>query len=103
MSARILPALPKEEPMRRAALVAIAAVLVSGLAFAEKPARNVSSSKHPNLAAAQKLCVQAFEKIGAAQQANEWDMGGHAKRAKELLEQVNNELKQAALAANANK
>jgi len=36
----------------------------------------------------------------AAQRANEWDMGGHAQKAKDLLEQVNNELKQAAEAAN---
>jgi hypothetical protein len=36
----------------------------------------------------------------AAQKANEWDMRGHAQKAKELLEQANSELKQAAEAAN---
>jgi hypothetical protein len=89
--------------MRRAMLVAVAAALLAGAALAQKPAQNVSASHHPNLAAAQRLCLQAFDKISAAQHANEWDMNGHAKRAKELLEQVNNELKQAALAANAHK
>jgi len=89
--------------MRRAVLAALGVVLLASIASADKPARNVSASRHPNLAAAQKLCVQAFEKISEAQRANEWDMAGHAKKAKELLDQVNDELKQAALAANANK
>lgn len=39
----------------------------------------------------------------AAQKANECDMKGHAEKAKQLLEQVNNELKAAAEAANENK
>jgi hypothetical protein len=39
----------------------------------------------------------------AAQTANEFDMAGHAAKAKELLDQANNELKQAAEAANAAK
>ena len=54
----------------------------------------------PNLAEAQRLSRQAWEKINAAQAANEWDLGGHAQKAKELLDQVNNELKMAAEAAN---
>jgi hypothetical protein len=59
----------------------------------------VSAKRHPNLAAAQRLSTQAYEKITAAQKANEWDMQGHAAKAKELLDQVNNELKEAAEAA----
>ncbi|HTZ33647.1 MAG TPA: hypothetical protein VMH31_14400, partial [Methylomirabilota bacterium] len=58
--------------------------------------------KHPNLAAAQRLSTEAYEKIKAAQEANEWDMQGHAQKAKDLLEQVNNELKLAAEKANKN-
>ena len=73
---------------------------VGGDALAKPPVRNVSGKRHPNIAAAQRMSQQAFEKITAAQQANEWDMQGHAQKAKELLEQVNNELKQAAEAAN---
>jgi len=69
----------------------------------KKPAQNVSPRRHPNLAAAQHLTAQAFQKVTAAQQANEWDMEGHAAKAKDLLEQANNELKQAAQAANENK
>lgn len=85
-------------------LVLVFALLVSGLAFAQKkPAQNVSPKRHPNLAAAQRLTAQAFQKVTAAQQANEWDMDGHAAKAKDLLDQANNELKQAAEAANKNK
>jgi len=64
------------------------------------PARNVNPARHPNLAAAQRLTDQAYNKIIAAQEANEWDMDGHAQKAKELLDQANNELKAAAEAAN---
>jgi hypothetical protein len=78
-------------------------LLIGGIAIAEQPAQNVSKGKHPNLAAAQRLTNQAFEKITAAQQANEWDMQGHAAKAKTLLDQANNELKQAAQSANKNK
>jgi hypothetical protein len=60
----------------------------------------VCANDTSTLAAAQGLSQQAFEKIRAAQQANEWDMRGHAQKAKELLEQANNELKLAAEAAN---
>jgi hypothetical protein len=83
--------------------IAASMLIVGGIAIAEQPAQNVSKGRHPNLAAAQRLTAQAFEKITAAQQANEFDMQGHAKKAKELLDQANNELKQAAQAANKNK
>jgi hypothetical protein len=79
------------------------ALVCGGLAVAQMPKDNVSGHKHPNLAAAQHLSRQAWEKITAAQEANEWDMDGHAAKAKELLDQVNNELKLAAEAANHNK
>jgi hypothetical protein len=77
--------------------------LIGSAAIAQAPKTNVSAAKHPNLAAAQRLSLQAYEKITAAQQANEWDMQGHAAKAKDLLDQVNNELKAAAQAANKNK
>lgn len=79
-----------------------AALVGGGIAVAQKPVDNVSGKKHPNLAAAQRLSQEAWEKIGAAQHANEWDMDGHAAKAKDLLDQVNKELKQAAEAANKN-
>ena len=86
--------------MKRVLLLAVSIGLLAGVAFAQKPVRDISHKRHPNLAAAQRLTQQAWEKIGVAQQANEFDMQGHAKKAKELLEQANNELKQAAEAAN---
>ena len=77
-----------------------AALLCGGIALAQMPERDINGHKHPNLAAAQRFCDQAFNKISAAQQANEWDMNGHAAKAKELLDQANHELKLAAEAAN---
>jgi F0F1-type ATP synthase membrane subunit b/b' len=87
---------------RLTAFVVGALLLVVGIAIGQ-PVKNVSGARHPNIAAAQRLSNQAYEKIVAAQQANEWDMQGHAQKAKNLLEQANNELKQAAEAANRNK
>ena len=62
----------------------------------------VRPGRHPNLAAAQRLAAQASAKVSAAQQANEFDMGGHAAKAKQLLDQASEELNQAAGAANRN-
>jgi hypothetical protein len=81
-------------------LGSVALALTMSVALAGLPVDNISGQKHPNLAAAQRLSTQAYEKISQAQQANEWDMGGHAAKAKELLDQVNRELKEAAEAAN---
>jgi hypothetical protein len=78
-------------------------LLVGGAALAQRPKQNVSGGRHPNIAAAQRLSAQAWQKIVAAQEANEFDMQGHAQKAKELLDQANKELKLAAEAANRNK
>ena len=75
-------------------------LVVGGVAIAQRPKEDISKGRHPNLAAAQRLSQQAWERIVEAQRANEWDLQGHAQRAKNLLDQVNNELKQAAEAAN---
>jgi hypothetical protein len=84
-------------------MIAAAFLVVGAAALAQGPKKNISAARHPNLAAAQRLSQQAYEKIVAAQQANEWDMQGHAQKAKDLLDQANSELKQAAQAANRNK
>jgi hypothetical protein len=55
--------------------------------------------RRPNLMAAQDLINRAYDRIVAAQQANEWDMNGHAARAKELLSQAKGEIREAAEAA----
>jgi hypothetical protein len=75
-------------------------LLIGAVATAQRPEQDVSAARHPNLAAAQRLSRQAWERIGAAQQANEWDLQGHAQKARELLDQVNEELKLAAEASN---
>jgi hypothetical protein len=62
----------------------------------------LTRAAHPNIAAAQRLSAQAYQRILDAQRANDWDMAGHAQKAKELLDQANNELRQAATAANRN-
>jgi hypothetical protein len=72
------------------------ALFVGGVAVGQ----NVNPARHPNLAAAQNLCRDAYEKLIAAQKANEYDMGGHAQKAKVHLEQANEEIKLAAVAAN---
>jgi hypothetical protein len=83
-------------------LIGLILVVASSISMAGPPADNISHKKHPNLAAAQHLSTEAFNKIVAAQQANEFDLNGHAQKAKELLEQVNRELKAAAETANSN-
>jgi drug/metabolite transporter superfamily protein YnfA len=77
-------------------------ILLAGGYLLAQPRENVGG-RHPNLAAAQRLCRQAWQRTVDAQQANEWDMAGHAQRAKELLDQAGNELKLAAEAANRRK
>jgi hypothetical protein len=74
--------------------------LIGCASHAGKPEVDVSPRRHPNLAAAQRLCLQAYERVVEAQKANQWDMQGHAQKAKELLEQINREIKLAAETAN---
>ncbi len=83
--------------------MALGMAIMGGYALAKGPAENVSAKRHPNMAAAQRLTGQAYEKIIAAQKANEWDLGGHAQKAKEMLETANNELKLAAETSNEKK
>jgi hypothetical protein len=75
-------------------------LLIASAATAQRPAEDISPGRHPNLAEAQRLIRRAYEKIEAGQGANEWDMHGHAQKAKELLEHASAELKMAAEAAN---
>ncbi|MGH9590445.1 MAG: hypothetical protein ACRD25_08615 [Terracidiphilus sp.] len=80
--------------------VVSAGALAAGAAVAQRPPERNVGRRHPNLAAAQRLCQQAYDRVVAAQQANEWDMGGHAQRAKEFLDHANSELKEAAETSN---
>jgi hypothetical protein len=81
-------------------LVSLAVLLAVPGRVAAEPVLDISPQLHPNLAAAQRLSREAFDKISAAQAANHFDMDGHAAKAKALLDQVNVELKLAAEAAN---
>lgn len=69
-------------------------------ALAVEPAQDVDSQRHGNLAAAQNLVREAFDKVSEAQAANRSHLGGHAERAKQLMLQANEEIKLAATSAN---
>jgi hypothetical protein len=56
----------------------------------------IAAPKHENIVDAHDAIVQALGKIDDAQKANEFDLGGHAAKAKDLLHQAEPELKQAA-------
>jgi hypothetical protein len=55
---------------------------------------------HPNLEAARNDLNGAWDHISRAQQANEYDMGGHAQHAKDLIGQAKEEVRLAAETAN---
>jgi hypothetical protein len=89
-----------KRPMSKLILIgALSAGLAAG-AVLGKPIANVTAKKRPNINAAQKSCQEAWDKVIAAQKANEWDVAGHAQKAKDLLEQASSELKLATEAAN---
>lgn len=79
--------------------LALALGVIPVVAIADQPFLDVDPARHGNLAAAQQLSRQAFDKLSAAQQANPSDLGGHAQKAKNLLIQVNQEIALAAQAA----
>jgi hypothetical protein len=78
-----------------------AGLFCSSVTLAQDPVQNIDGQLHPNLAKAQRLVAEANENIKSAQRNNRYDMHGHAQRARELLVKVNDELKAAALDANA--
>lgn len=84
----------------RAIVIALAVAAPLGMAVAT-PTGPTKSAGHPNLAAAAKLVQQAFDRLEAAQKANEYELGGHAAKAKDLLKQANDEIKLAVDAATA--
>lgn len=90
----------------RSTLAAVAvALFVSACASPPPPDGNapvvdIDPARHGNLAAAQELVRRAYDRLGDAQIANDYRLGGNAGRAKELLRQANVELRLAADAAN---
>lgn len=73
--------------------VALAGV---GIAFAQRPETDIDPNRHSHLADAQKHVVQAYDKILEAQRDNRDELGGHAEKAIQLLDECNRELKMAA-------
>jgi len=58
---------------------------------------------HPNMQAAQKALDTAWEKITAAQKANEYQLGGHGEKAHDAIKLAIDELKLAAEESNEKK
>jgi F0F1-type ATP synthase membrane subunit b/b' len=85
----------KQKTVYLAVLLAVGLIFM-GVTLAQRPVTNVDPAKHANLAAAQHHMVEAFEKLEEAQKANKDELGGHAEKAKELLEQASRETKEAA-------
>jgi hypothetical protein len=78
-----------------ASILALAVAAPIGVAIAKGEMHG-----HPNLQAAEALIKDAYIKVQAAQKANEYDMGGHAKKAEESLKVAADEIHMAAAAAN---
>jgi hypothetical protein len=72
-------------------------LFAAGIAIGQQ---DIDPKLHPHLAEAQHHITMAVGQIDAAQAAWGDKLGGHAARAKSLLEQADGELKQAALYAN---
>jgi len=66
-----------------------------------RPVVNIDPNHHAHLATAQDLTAQAWDAIVRAQEANRGQLGGHAERAKQLLDEANRELRLAADVSNA--
>jgi hypothetical protein len=81
--------------------VALCAVLALGaVIYAQQGPRVTVGERHGNMRAAQELIQQAWYKVDEAQKDNNYNLGGHAGRAKELLAQASEEIKMSAEAAN---
>ena len=88
-----------ERTIPRSLLGTIVVAVLAACAGSE-PVQNVDPRRHPNIAEAQELSRHAYDLLSAAEEANEFDLGGHAARAKQLLREANEEMKLAAMAAN---
>lgn len=70
-----------------------------GVAYAQRPETDIDHDRHSHLADAQKHVVEAYNKVLEAQKDNRDELGGHAERAIQLLDEANHELKEAAMYA----
>jgi hypothetical protein len=69
-------------------------MLVGGSALAK------GKDPHPNLGATARAIELAGKSLVKAQKANEYDLGGHAAKAEQLLKEAAHEVKEAREAAN---
>jgi hypothetical protein len=89
------------------AMLLTSTVMAGGLTFGREKLKGTSKTtgdfnlqqRHPNLDQAQKLVQQACARVTAAQTANEYDLAGHAAKAKEHLALALQELAAATAAA----
>jgi hypothetical protein len=83
--------------MKLPTIVLTAVVIATATACAQmplsgEPVQSVSAYRHGNLAAAQDLLRDAYDRVSDAQEANDDHLGGHAARAKELLREAGEEI-----------
>jgi hypothetical protein len=84
--------------------IALCAVFaLSAVLFAEQEPRVTVGEKHGNMRAAQEYIQQAWRKVDEAQKDNNYNLGGHAGRAKELLAQASEEIRLSAETANSHR
>jgi hypothetical protein len=55
--------------------IAVIGFLAASLACAQEPVQNIDRERHGNLATAQKLVREAFDRLTEAQAANNYDLG----------------------------
>ena len=84
--------------MKKIKLLVIAAAVIPFTMAVAGPMKG-----HPNLEAAEADLNSAWGHITKSQELNEWDAGGHAKTAKDLIGQAKDEVHKAAVAENKNK
>jgi len=70
-----------------------ACLVLAGVAVAQRS--NIDASLHPSLAEAQQYILEASKKIREAHQRDKSNLGGHAEKAIQLLDQASMEVKSA--------
>jgi hypothetical protein len=83
----------KQRQLTMVAATAVALSLISGCAVADD---GFFMSRHPNIEAADFNVQEAIGRMRAAQQANDYHMGGHAGRAIQLMQEARYEMQAAA-------
>jgi hypothetical protein len=81
-------------------VLVVLALVCTGVAYAaQAPTNTVDVKTHPNLYNTNVAIQNAFNILVIAQEHNEFDLGGHASKAKSLLVQASQEVNAAGRAA----